>query len=142
MNRDSVIDIEEVFDLSRRLARINAVPIEDAVFVFRGKVIDISDEERDAFRSTGLSNVDFVQGRAWRLYPKWQGEKMDPIEYLESEMRLRGLERSDLEAAIGSRGRVSEVLNRRRKLTLPMIRRLCGEFGLSADILTRETKDE
>lgn len=38
---------------------------------------------------------------------------------------------------IGSRARVAEVLNRRRALTIDMIRRLHAELGISADVLIR-----
>ena|SRR5579884_4213761 len=61
----------------------------------------------------------------------------DPIEILRFYMESRGLTRTDLEPAIGSRARVSEVLNRRRALTIDMIRRLQSEFGMSADLLIR-----
>ena len=53
-------------------------------------------------------------------------EAPDPIEALRFAMEQRGLNRRDLETYIGSRARVSEVLNRRRALTLPMIRRLAA----------------
>jgi hypothetical protein len=46
-------------------------------------------------------------------------------------MEQRGLTRRDLEPYIGSRARVTEVLNRKRSLTLPMIRRLHAGFGYS-----------
>jgi HTH-type transcriptional regulator/antitoxin HigA len=51
--------------------------------------------------------------------------------YLES----RGLSRRDLEPYLGSRARVSEVLNRKRPLTLDMIRRLHANLGISAEVL-------
>jgi HTH-type transcriptional regulator/antitoxin HigA len=54
-------------------------------------------------------------------------------------MEQRGLRPRDLEPYIGSRGRVSEVLHRRRALTLPMIRRLAEGLGIGADVLVRET---
>ena len=59
----------------------------------------------------------------------------DPIEALNYFMESRGLSRKDLEPYIGSRGRVSEVLNRRRPLTLNMIRNLNTALGISAEIL-------
>src|SRR4029453_992824 len=48
----------------------------------------------------------------------------DPIAAIEFMMEQKGLTRRDLEPAIGSRGRVSEILNRKRPLTLPMVRAL------------------
>ena len=59
----------------------------------------------------------------------------DPIDFLNYAMESRGLTRKDLEAHIGSRGRVAEVLNRARPLTLAMIRRLSESLSLPADVL-------
>ena len=59
----------------------------------------------------------------------------DPIDFLNYAMEARGLTRKDLEQYIGSRGRVAEVLNRARPLTLAMIRRLSEGLNLPADVL-------
>ncbi|MGV8934433.1 MAG: helix-turn-helix domain-containing protein [Gallionellaceae bacterium] len=59
----------------------------------------------------------------------------DPIEFLNYAMEARGLTRKDLEPYIGSRGRVAEVLNRSRPLTLAMIRRLAEGLDLPAVVL-------
>ena len=59
----------------------------------------------------------------------------DPIEAILFMMEQKGLTRRDLEPAIGHRGRVSEVLNRKRALTLPMIRALSALLDLPADVL-------
>ena len=48
----------------------------------------------------------------------------DPVEAIKFLMQQNGLSRKDLEPYIGASGRVSEVLNRKRNLTLPMIKRL------------------
>ena len=48
----------------------------------------------------------------------------DPIEAIKFRMEQQGLVAKDLEPFIGSSGRVSEVLNRKRRLTLKMIKRL------------------
>lgn len=61
----------------------------------------------------------------------------DPIEAMLYYMESRGLSRRDLEAYIGGRGRVTEVLNRRRALTIGMIRRLHAALGIPADVLIR-----
>jgi HTH-type transcriptional regulator/antitoxin HigA len=58
-----------------------------------------------------------------------------PIAAIEYEMEKRGLTRRDLEPILGSSGRVSEVLNRQRRLSMTQIRRLHEQFGISADIL-------
>lgn len=59
----------------------------------------------------------------------------DPIEAIMVRMEELGLDRKDLEPCIGSRGRVSDILNRRRPLTLPMIRKLSEKLGLPGDVL-------
>ena len=59
----------------------------------------------------------------------------EPIDFLNYAMEARGLTRKDLEQYIGSRGRMAEVLNRVRPLTLAMIRRLSEGLGLPADVL-------
>jgi HTH-type transcriptional regulator/antitoxin HigA len=61
----------------------------------------------------------------------------DPVAALEYWMESRGLARRDLEPYIGSRARVAQVLNRRRALTLEMIRRLHDGLGIPAEILIR-----
>jgi HTH-type transcriptional regulator / antitoxin HigA len=59
----------------------------------------------------------------------------DPVVAIQFRMEQQGLTRKDLEPLIGSRARVSEILNRRRSLTLEMIRRLKSNLGISADSL-------
>lgn len=59
----------------------------------------------------------------------------DPIEAIQYYMESRGLTRRDLEPYIGSRGRVSEILNRKRPLSIEMIRRLHAGLGIPAEVL-------
>lgn len=59
----------------------------------------------------------------------------DPIAAIEYHLESRGLTRRDLEPFIGSRARVSEVLRRRRPLTVGMIRRLHAGLGIPAEVL-------
>jgi HTH-type transcriptional regulator / antitoxin HigA len=62
-------------------------------------------------------------------------ELPDPIEAIHYYMDTRGLSRRDLETCLGSRARVSEVLSRKRTLTLEMIRKLNQELKIPAEIL-------
>lgn len=62
----------------------------------------------------------------------------DPISYLEFVMEQQNLSRKDLEPYIGKRGRVAEILNRVRSLTISMIRKLHTGLGIPADILIKE----
>ncbi len=64
-------------------------------------------------------------------------EPADPIDAIEFMMQQKGLGRSDLEPALGKSGRVSEVLNRRRSLSINMIRALVCLLDIPADILVR-----
>ncbi|MFN3656322.1 MAG: type II toxin-antitoxin system HigA family antitoxin [Pseudolabrys sp.] len=66
----------------------------------------------------------------------------DPIEAILFRMEQQGLTRKDLEPLIGSRARVAEVLNRKRSLSIDMIRRLHEQLGISAEVLIRPTRAE
>ncbi len=59
----------------------------------------------------------------------------NPIDAIRYYMESRRLTRRDLERFIGSRARVSEVLNRRRPLTMEMIRNLNKGLGIPAEVL-------
>jgi len=65
-------------------------------------------------------------------------EPPEPIEAIKFRMEQSGLSAKDLEPAIGRVNRVYEVLNGKRGLTLPMIRKLHKQFGISAESLINE----
>jgi len=67
-------------------------------------------------------------------------EPPDPIEAIKFRMEQMGLTRRGLEPYLGSRARVSEVLNRKRPLSVEMIRRLNAGLGIPAEILIRPYK--
>ena len=69
---------------------------------------------------------------------RWPIEAPDPISAIEHVMESRGFQQKDLAVLIGSQPHASEVLNRLRPLTLPMIRALSAKWNLPADILVRE----
>src|SRR6201988_4947289 len=64
----------------------------------------------------------------------------DPIEAIKFRMEQQGLTRRDLENIIGTRTRIAEVLNRKRGLSIGMIRRLHERLGISADVLIRPSR--
>jgi HTH-type transcriptional regulator / antitoxin HigA len=66
----------------------------------------------------------------------------DPIEAIKFRMESQGLTRKDLEPMIGTRTRVAEVLNRKRNLSIEMIRRLHDRLGISAEVLIRTSRRE
>ena len=59
----------------------------------------------------------------------------DPVEAIKFRMEALGLTRKDLEPIIGGRSRVSEILNRRRPLSLDMVRSLDTALGIPAEVL-------
>jgi HTH-type transcriptional regulator/antitoxin HigA len=66
----------------------------------------------------------------------------DPVEAILYHLESRGLSRRDLEPFIGSRSRVSEVLNRKRQLTIGMIRKLHKGLGIPAEVLIQPYSSE
>lgn len=64
-------------------------------------------------------------------------ELPDPIAAIEFMLEQKALTRRDLEPAIGSRGRVSEVMTRKRPLTLPMVRALSALLDIPTSVLAQ-----
>jgi|SRR5690606_2323575 HTH-type transcriptional regulator/antitoxin HigA len=65
-------------------------------------------------------------------------EAPDPIEAIKIRMEEMHLKQVDLIKEIGGKSRVSEILNRKRKLTVDMIRNLAARLNLSAGLLIRD----
>jgi len=65
-------------------------------------------------------------------------ESPDPIEAIKIRMEEMQLKQIDLIDAIGGKSRVSEILNRKRKLTVEMIRKLTPRLNLSAGLLIND----
>ncbi|MCZ7583228.1 MAG: transcriptional regulator [Deltaproteobacteria bacterium] len=76
--------------------------------------------------------VDAYEERRFRIAPP------DPVDAVRFRMEQLGLTRKDLERYIGWRGRVSEVMGRRRTLSLTMIRKLHRGLGIPAEALISE----
>ncbi|MCT0225548.1 type II toxin-antitoxin system HigA family antitoxin [Synechococcus sp. CS-1328] len=64
----------------------------------------------------------------------------DPIAAIQFALEQRGLTRKDLGDVIGSSGRISEVMNKQRPLTLAMIRKLIAKFDIPAAVLVRSSE--
>lgn len=73
--------------------------------------------------------VEAYEAQHWRIAPP------DPVTAIELRMQQKGLTRRDLEKILGSKSRVSEILNGQRSLTLDMIRRLHAAWGIPAESL-------
>jgi HTH-type transcriptional regulator/antitoxin HigA len=67
----------------------------------------------------------------------WPDKDLDPVDAILARMENSGRTRKDFEKLVGSSGRASEILNRKRHLTLPMIWRLVQEWKMPAEILVR-----
>jgi HTH-type transcriptional regulator/antitoxin HigA len=78
--------------------------------------------------------IDAYEGEHYPMDPP------DPIEAIKVRMEQQGLTRRDLEEIIGTRTRIAEVLNRKRGLSIAMIRRLHERLGISADVLIRPSR--
>jgi HTH-type transcriptional regulator/antitoxin HigA len=70
----------------------------------------------------------------------WPVEPLDPVETIVGHMDLNGYTQTDLARLIGSRSRASEILNRKRPLTLAMIHKLHEEWKIPAELLIRPYK--
>jgi len=65
-------------------------------------------------------------------------EAPDPIEAIKIRMEEMQLKQVDLISEIGGKSRVSEILNRKRKLTIDMVRNLANKLNLSASLLIKD----
>jgi HTH-type transcriptional regulator/antitoxin HigA len=70
----------------------------------------------------------------------YQFEALDPIDVIECRMAEQGLRQEDLIPMLGSQSRVSEVLARKRPLTVQMIRALSSGLGIPTDALIGRTE--
>jgi len=62
-------------------------------------------------------------------------EAPDPIEAIKIRMEEMNLKQKDLVSEVGGKSRVSEILNKKRKLTVEMIRNLTKKLNLSSELL-------
>ena len=65
-------------------------------------------------------------------------EMPDPIEAIKFRMEQLGMKQKDLAEVVGYKSRVSEILNRKRKLTVEMIRKLSVKLLISTEILVQD----
>ena len=107
-------------DHARALARIEAL-WDAAPGTPRGDELDVL-----------TTLVEAYERRAYPVDPP------DPIEAIKFRMEQAGMDRSDLEPYIGSRARVSEVLSRKRALSISMIRKLHKALGIPPTVLISE----
>lgn len=101
---------------ARRLARGDPAPNsnEGARLELLAKLIDDYERDRSSFR------------------------KPDPIDAIIFRMEEQGLRQADIAGIVGGKSRVSEILSRKRPLTLSMVRALHRKLGIPSEILIRE----
>ncbi|HXY98470.1 MAG TPA: transcriptional regulator [Stellaceae bacterium] len=68
---------------------------------------------------------------------RWPDEDVDPVDAIKARMENSGRTRKDFEEIAGSSGRASEILNRRRRLTLAMVWKLVRQWDMPADLLVQ-----
>ncbi|HEX8653879.1 MAG TPA: transcriptional regulator [Allosphingosinicella sp.] len=68
---------------------------------------------------------------------RWPVEELDPIEAIEAAMAHEGRSRADLARVIGQ-SRATEILQRKRPLTLPMIRKIAAAWRVPERLLVKE----
>ena len=68
--------------------------------------------------------------------------KPDPVDAILFRMEQQGLRQTDLAAIVGGKNRASEILSRRRPLTLAMIRALHEKLGIPSELLIEEPRAE
>jgi HTH-type transcriptional regulator/antitoxin HigA len=78
--------------------------------------------------------IDVYEAKHYAMDPP------DPVEAIKFRMEQQGMTRKDLEDIIGTRTRIAEVLNRKRSLSIGMIRRLHDQLGISAEILIQPSR--
>ncbi|GAA5220858.1 helix-turn-helix domain-containing protein [Membranihabitans marinus] len=62
----------------------------------------------------------------------------DPIEAIKFRMEQMGMNQKDLAEVVGYKSRVSEILNKKRKLTLSMIRKLNAKLHIPTEVLVQD----
>ena len=86
-----------------------------------------------------LALVDAYEEKRW---PIDLDENFDPIDVLNHAIEELGHTQAELAELMGSRSRASEILSRRRALTVEMIHKISKEWNIPADLLVRPYKIE
>lgn len=95
-------------------------------------------EEGDALEVL-IALVELYEAKRW---PIETGERFDPIDVLHYAIEELGHTQASLAVLLGSRSRASEILTRRRALTVDMIHKISEGWKIPADLLVRPYKLE
>jgi HTH-type transcriptional regulator/antitoxin HigA len=107
----------------------------DAALARAWKLMDAKADTPEADELEVLSTL--IEAYEDRHFPM---DLPDPIEAIKFRMEQQGLTRKDLEPIIGTRTRIAEVLNKRRNLSIAMIRRLHEKLGIPAEVLIQSPR--
>lgn len=86
--------------------------------------------EADRYQLLG----DLIEAYEEKHYPI---DAPDPVAAIQEYMQVTGQRQTDLAVIVGGRGRASEIINKKRRLTLPMIQKIVEEWKMPAEILIR-----
>lgn len=92
------------------------------------------DKESDEFFEMEVLSM-LIEQYEIKTYPT---PKLDPIEAIEIRMEELNLSRQDMEKYLGHASKVSEILNRKRPLSIEMIRKLNAKLGIPAEVLIQK----
>jgi HTH-type transcriptional regulator/antitoxin HigA len=119
------------------MMKVTPIRNEGAYNAALAEIERLMDAEADTPRGDRLdvlvTLVEAYERKHWSIDPP------DPIDAIKFRMQQRGVSRRELEALLGGKNRVSEVLNRKRPLTIGMIRRLHSRLDIPAESLIKPT---
>jgi HTH-type transcriptional regulator/antitoxin HigA len=119
------------------MMKVTPIRNEGAYNAALAEIERLMDAEADTPRGDRLdvlvTLVEAYERKHWSIDPP------DPIDAIKFRMQQRGVSRRELEALLGGKNRVSEVLNRKRPLTIGMIRRLHNRLDIPAESLIKPT---
>lgn len=75
--------------------------------------------------------IEAYEARSWPI------EAPDPVDAIRYRMEIGNFQAKDLAEVLGSKSRASEVLNRKRAITLDMARKIHAAWGIPAEVLIR-----
>ena len=94
------------------------------------------------FQKIKIRNKKLTQRTQFPYWEHMDGKKSHEIRVLEEFMKENGFTRKDLEAQVGSRSRVSEILSGKRQLSISMLKNLVNNWGIDANMLLRNPSNK
>ena len=129
MNRIPIVKAVTNDDEHRRVAEALAAVVRRHYACAKGS------PEAAYLHAQALILSDYEK-RRWPIPREW-GNDWGPVDYIKEVAADRHIPQRELASCFGSQPNCSAVLNRRRGLTLPMIRKLHAKLGIPAEILIR-----